>query len=509
MLSPLTLRIILGCILGALIALPLQAEYSALQFADDLQWLPALMGFALGGSVGFVAWLLRNPLARLKAARPGLLSMALVALMLCGFALEYSAGILNTDFSVRLAALLKVGGFAPSLIRDGQFWRVLSAPLLCNGTLHLLVAVGVLLMLVPMLRRRLHPTSVMLIFFGGPAVATLVVAAMVTHGVALLASAGAFSLFGGLVMAEWVHRDADTVGPKPAWWVVICAILMTAGLTPLGHGGVNMVALGAGAGLVAAESAIAKTRLPVRGLVLAGLLSLGAMGAVAVVLGAQAVETNRQDTLRVADNIQDSQLLNETAWDIAIAPSSDVAQLDLALKFSERSLELDPDRSQFRDTLATLHYRLGHNAKAAQTEFKAAIVYNRPFFWSQVQRFLAANRAETGQPLFEGESRSESLQIEQRDSDSGEGSLIMWWPKGTNPTAILQLMGEEQTPLGTIMLVGTGSTTGSHRFILPPAAENHLAEGAELSLVWVRDKQPGTEAGITFAGHDTDVDYLP
>lgn len=507
-LSPLTSRLFAGSVLGVLIAVPLQVEYAASWFRDDLQWLPALLGLFLGGTLGLLAWALRGPLSYFRPERPGLLSAGLIGLLLLAFGFEYWAGVFDSSFAQRLPAFLTVGAFAPTLVRDGELWRVLTAPLLSGGTVHVVVNAITLALLVPMLKRNLHSATILLIFFAGPAIAALVVAAMVPHGFAALSSAGPFCLMGALISSQ-LSAPEGTPAPTIPWRVLIASLLAWAASVPLGHGGVNIFALLLGVALTIAHSALTRTRLPLGATVGSGLLLVGVTSSVAVVFAYDARETNMQDTLQVVDTIRDSTLLNEAAWDIATAADSDTAQLELALRFSKRSVELKPERTQFQDTMATLQYRLGDHVKAAEIELKAAIVNHRPFYWSQIQRFLAANRAETGQLLATGKTRSESVHIEQRNMDSGRATLVMWWPKGAHPSAVLEVSDQEQAPLGSLLLVGTGTTTGSQRFVLPSSVDEFIDEGAELQLVWILDNQPDTRPGVTFFGHDTDVDHLP
>lgn len=68
--------------------------------------------------------------------------------------------------------------------------------------------------------------------------------------------------------------------------------------------------------------------------------------------------------------------LNENAWEV-FTRSSDKSTLKQALSWSNRSLRLSPENSQFLDTCANLLYKLGRKKDAVVQEEKALSFANK------------------------------------------------------------------------------------------------------------------------------------
>jgi thiol-disulfide isomerase/thioredoxin len=69
----------------------------------------------------------------------------------------------------------------------------------------------------------------------------------------------------------------------------------------------------------------------------------------------------------------DAQALNELAWQLATSPAFEKRDLDRALKFAQRAVELSKNEDgQILDTLARVYFDKGDAAKAVEFEAKAA-----------------------------------------------------------------------------------------------------------------------------------------
>lgn len=492
-------QIALGALLLGLTTLSLQLEYTA----DDVNWLGAPFMALLGGVLGFLAASLGPRTARGPAGTAWGLTCA-VAL---AFAAQHALGAVQEGFVPLHMGLVKAGALAPGLVRDGALWRIGTAPLIFGGTVHALLSLGALWMAARQLRTRMPAVIVVLAALAPALLAAAVVAALVPGGLHAAGSAPAWALTGGLLVAERrAHHGGASGTPRWWWWGVLGGLLLLTAVTPHAHGGVQVLAAGLGAGLLALEG-----RRPREGASLGAKLGLGATlilissSAAFAVKNAQREDAAHAETLlALVPSLGDPNRLNSAAWKIAIDAQAEPWDLALARGLSERSLELEPEASAFLDTLATLQYRVGELAEAASTELSAAARAYNPFFWGQLQRFLRAYRSKTGEVLVSGGHGPASVGFDR----VGWG-LVMWWPRGSAPTVVLEVRGEDAEPLGSVLAVSTGTTAGSHRFSLPEELGSHLSEGAKLEITWVREPHPDWGPGLLYFPHDPEPSTLP
>ena len=88
-------------------------------------------------------------------------------------------------------------------------------------------------------------------------------------------------------------------------------------------------------------------------------------------------------------NEKDASLLNGLAWACA---EHDLHLAD-ALRAAERAAELEPKSTDILDTLAEVHFRMGHVAQALVIEKRAAALdAKNPYLQAQVVRFAAGGR---------------------------------------------------------------------------------------------------------------------
>jgi tetratricopeptide (TPR) repeat protein len=92
----------------------------------------------------------------------------------------------------------------------------------------------------------------------------------------------------------------------------------------------------------------------------------------------------------LARNEKDASLLNGLAWSCA---EHDLHLPD-ALRAAQRAATLDPKSTDILDTLAEVHFRMGHAAQALAVEKRAAAIDPKnPYLQSQVARFGAGTSA--------------------------------------------------------------------------------------------------------------------
>ena len=89
-------------------------------------------------------------------------------------------------------------------------------------------------------------------------------------------------------------------------------------------------------------------------------------------------------TAALARGEKDASMLNGLAWSCAIRD----LHLPDALKAAERAAALEPKSADILDTLAEVHFRMGHRDKAIQVETRAAALDpNNGYLKDQIRRF--------------------------------------------------------------------------------------------------------------------------
>lgn len=91
----------------------------------------------------------------------------------------------------------------------------------------------------------------------------------------------------------------------------------------------------------------------------------------------------------LARNDRDASLLNGLAWSCAVN-GMDLAD---ALRAAERASALEPKSGDILDTLAEVHFRMGHAAKALEIERRALAMNPKdPYLKGQIERFEGGGR---------------------------------------------------------------------------------------------------------------------
>ena len=317
-----------------------------------------------------------------------------------------------------LTTLIRLGGNVASLVKEGQFDRLITANFLHapfsqpGGFMHIgLNALGIW-MLGGLMERMLGPARYFVIYV----VSAIAGAAASTWGSGAAVSVGAstalLGLFGSLAVAHLVHLRAipPAVRQPTRWWIVIIGINLVIGLAVpnidhWGHGG------GLAAGMLTTllltyrwpplDPAPRRERLlrPVAYAFLAVTIAgLGVSGYRAVFGGpADLTVLGRQ---MLEDPEADAVLLNNHSYMIAINPDATREQLEMALAMAERAHAEQPNDAYIMDTLGQAHWRLGNVDEAvelARRSLGAEPNANlRATYATQLARFLEKRVGESG-----------------------------------------------------------------------------------------------------------------
>lgn len=319
-------------------------------------------------------------------------TMALVAVVAIVFAIELATGALDSR-----TMLLRLGANSPILVRQGEWWRPITANLLHLSFLHLYFNAGALLSLGTMLERSLGTSRFVV------AALTAGVAGMVTsvyagrmQVVSAGASAIAFGLMGALLFVNVRHRRDLPAGYLIGWrqWLFLLGINGAISLLPFVDGLAHLGGLIGGA----LPMVVLANRLEMR----RGVRTVATAAATVLVLvyvvgvGAAAVHfvTDRGDpTGRLAAGLLDGRAvdverLNDLAWTVATDRRSPRDLLVRAETAARRAAEAMPDDGNVLDTQAYLLHRLGRTDDAIARERRAAWLAPSSGTFTMLHRFL-------------------------------------------------------------------------------------------------------------------------
>lgn len=309
----------------------------------------------------------------------------------------------------RLYAMVAVGAGARVLVEEGQWFRVVSANLLHSSLFHLAIIAA----LIFVFGRRVEQ------MFGARHTLLVMLASLIAGGVASAVSMGDVVFMGAQPVACGVLGSAAFVTTKyrtrlphalragPSWWILSVSLaLFLLIVSPFLQGSDVPGQLGgllAGVVVTALVLLRGDPGLPVRetpiGVTAAAFVLLLAIAGAAGASGVRAMSDGAADETRVIryhldNSVGDRTMLNRIAWEIATDPDAPSERIALARVASERSLErlkIPEVRAAYEDTYATVLYRLGEHAAAAEHEMVALALRDDPFMATQLARFLAAN----------------------------------------------------------------------------------------------------------------------
>jgi hypothetical protein len=221
------------------------------------------------------------------------------------------------------------------------------------------------------------------------------------------ASTALFGLFGAYAVISWRYRGSLPAGIRQSnrWWMVILGInaalpLLIPQVDIAAHAGGFIAGLVVASLLLPALPEIGREVRPGAMVQLAaGLMVVLFVAGIARQVASQHTGFQRTLPLELAQQQQrlSPDLLNNLAWEEAIARDSNEQRLALAEDAAERAVAADPDQPAFVDTLATVCYRRRQLARAISLERQAlALDSSSEIYPSQLARFLRAHHEQEG-----------------------------------------------------------------------------------------------------------------
>jgi membrane associated rhomboid family serine protease len=294
-----------------------------------------------------------------------------------------------------------VGSFTGALVADGDWWRVVTANLLHANAPHLILNLLGLLAVGSIVERALGTvaTACVMVAAGLGAMAASMCSPLPVVGVSGI-------LCGLLAALLWLElRFADA---QPAWWrVPRRALFGVIGLTAL-LSLLPFVAAGAhaggfaGGGIAAAALAWRGPRTRPSGIGLRALVGASAaVAALAIAVAGGQVLHPGEFAVRHAERLRrlpdvSPEELNEAAWNVAIDEAASPEALEAALELAERAADdTDHAAAHILDTLAEVHFQLGHRAEAvAAIEEAIQRDPDEDYYREQRRRFLGERDSE-------------------------------------------------------------------------------------------------------------------
>jgi rhomboid protease GluP len=405
----------------------------------------------------------RDDLARDASAQRPRATRWVLALCVAGYIVEQLTRGLDSPFG-----LVRLGANAPALVRDGQWFRLVSATFLHGGLLHLYLNGIALYSLGTLLEVMLGSDGFALVYLVSGGVAALASTALGRAPLSVGASGAIFGLLGALAAIHLrFRRDLPAGFRQPLrWWVFILAIngglpLLVPQIDVAAHAGGFLAGLALTLALTTGGSigfdASWRRRQRVPALIVVAL-SAAALGRAVV----HSRTSHPDEELRVAAAFAASarakpEALNELAWTWATDPHASPAVLEVARQAAARAVAEQPREPQLQDTLATVEYRLGRLDAAIARESALLDGGEGPeqrFYAGQLARFLA---------------HADPPPLPPRFPDGG--ALYRIERSDGVPTLVRQCVAPGGAPAGGAVWIGPACRpVGTQRFAVDPQA---------------------------------------
>lgn len=334
-------------------------------------------------------------------------SHAMLGILLLIFLLQQTGGSFDSPLS-----LIRFGANSRTLVLDGQWYRLLSASFLHVTPEHIMMNAIAIFSLGFAVERLVGASRFTIIYLfsalTGAAASMLSMQAATSAG----ASTAVFGLLGSFAYLQFRYRTLIPAGfqqPMSTWILIFGVNAILPIFVPqidwMAHVG------GLAGGLLATYLLMLKgTQLPLPRATTA-IRFVAGMFIVTFLAGltraAEHYEKNdRRDEVRVAEGIGDplsrAVALNFIAWMEAIDPGATTSNLEAALKAAEEALASTTANEllfQIRDTVATLHYRLGDYDRAIAVQADVLEDTQTEFSATQLARFLFARERRNKEPL--------------------------------------------------------------------------------------------------------------
>lgn len=333
-------------------------------------------------------------------ARPARVRLAPVLALACVlvFALGWLPGGERLFFA---------GVFSAALVREGEWWRVLTANLLHGGLDHLVLNVLGLLALGPLVERVLGSARAAVVL-GAAALGGMGAGLLADYELAVGASGVVFGLAGALLALElgWNAR-LPVAWRVPRGWLLAALVadgilsLVVPAVAAAAHAG-GLVAGGLACAAVAGR-ALDRARPRAWLWAADGALALGLAAAlasaVALVAGGGSPLARRGERLVEREGVG-ALTLNNFAWMIATDSRATREDLAVAIRLAERAVDETGRRDpNVLDTLAEAQFAAGLTDDALRTIDEAiALAPAEAYFREQRRRFLGERERDDRPP---------------------------------------------------------------------------------------------------------------
>jgi rhomboid protease GluP len=315
----------------------------------------------------------REQLGRELMRRRPIVVWGFMACISIAFVIEAATGALKDA-----AVLLSLGGNAPVLVADGQWWRLLTANFLHASVLHFYLNALALIVLGLMLERLVGALRMLVISLVAGFTTGIVSALGSTHVYALGFSGIVFGMMGALLALNLRSRSDLPAGFHIGWtsWAFLLGLNGLISLLPMvdGFGHLGGLVGGAAAALLLVPKDLDARRTPIMVGVVGALLALAYVSAFGEAMLNSAKSTARTDLVHALDNPRMSaESLNGVAWMLAIDPVTSAHELAAIERMAARAVEENPRNISYRDTYAYVLHREGRLAQAIEQERIALI----------------------------------------------------------------------------------------------------------------------------------------
>ncbi len=417
-------------------------------------------------------------------------------------------GVLGIVYAIELSwkthqdplGLVPLGANSPVLVRAGQWWRLFASSVLHQYLpwhLHFTLNAISLYSLGSLLERLLGHAGFWLVYAASAVMGGVISAGLGRGVVAVGASGAVFGLLGSLLTVQLRYRATMPAGVRQSqrWWITIAVI--NVGL-PIAMPQIDWAAHAGGfaAGALVTLVLAAEARfeeLGARAQPITVLLSTAALifaGASLYITGVRARDASAvaADEIRVIESAVERDdispyVLNDIAWSVAIRPQPSDEALAAAERAADRAvtmLEAEDDigaRPNVLDTLATVLFRRGAVAKAAELERTALAEGERPSFALTVAKFVAALPKPESPPTLTKSGRRLSFESETPLAEcttivarSGQAALVAYVPKDASGRLLLDLVvggNAGESPDEVIEVIGVFSCLPAEERLAP------------------------------------------
>ncbi|MEE8581905.1 MAG: rhomboid family intramembrane serine protease [Myxococcota bacterium] len=346
------------------------------------------------------------------------------------------ACVLMSLLQLRDGFVYEVGVFLPDLVRQGEFWRVLTANFLHASILfplHLGLNVLGLLAFAFLVERPLGALRSAVVM-GAAALGAMGGSALAGHSEVVGASGIVMGLAGATLCLELHFAEylpATWRLPRRLFLAALAAEALIGFWVPVIAGAAHLGGFLAGYAATGALSATALRREPVPYWVRASALALGLALLSSLTAAAPLVFRDADALTRHGRNLLETResrpgRLNDLAWRMVTEAELRPSQLEVALALAESAVErTERAEPALLDTLAEVLFARGEPARALATIDEAIVLAPLDDYFRQQQRRFTGERAGDDRPEPPGRPRFERRPTPERSpSRLGEGVVI-------------------------------------------------------------------------------------